>query len=437
MATLSPREKLAAAIMRVVEPPVAMAPYFNAVLRGLVRREAPGLSTIGVTKDGVMLWDPAFVERTDMVELASVLVHEVMHVVLKHHDRSAALGIVAASTADQAADAYIANIAMDCAINTELGKGVKLPAGACMPENFDMPPNKTFEEYYALLQKQRQEQQQEQQKNQSSGGSSEGTPDGTPGAARGWCGSCAGHPVPGEPEGGGASPDGRSEADMERYRKQVAQDIQGVKDRGTVPAALNRWADAFLKPAKIDWRTKLARIVRGTLAYKAGQSDFTWSRISRRQAGVGFGVGRPVIPAMHAPKPSAAVGVDTSGSMSPKDLSMALSEIQGVLAAVGSGVTVLTCDAVVHEVKDVSTAQEAAALLKGGGGTSMTPIFDELEKRREKPSVTIIVTDGHIGDGYPVVEPSWTKTIWCVVGRRGNVECCPWGEIVHAMDDED
>ncbi len=50
---LSAKEKLSAAIIRIVTPPVATAPYFGAVLRGLIRRETPGLGTLGVTNRGV------------------------------------------------------------------------------------------------------------------------------------------------------------------------------------------------------------------------------------------------------------------------------------------------------------------------------------------------------------------------------------------------
>jgi predicted metal-dependent peptidase len=802
---LTAREKMSAAIMRVVEPPVALAPYFGAVLRGLVRREAPGLGTLGVTKDGVLLWDAAFVEKTDVVELAGVLVHEVMHVVLKHHDRMSAMGIVPEPTPDAQAAAYLGNIACfpagtlvgdtpietltrganvlgadgawgdvvtpmakrfsgdlcvirasscqpieatsehpvlvskrakkgypirlrdpewvqagdvtvgdyvyfgvptpqtettvlpideawiaersdgrrsgrsalprtgfpltvgtawllglwtaegsggesctlslgphervlaeraiaiaetlgykasyskertalkvrigssvlsramqawcgrgaknkrvpafiithgdagireaflnglaagdgyygvskmhhslgvasrqliagtqlllstfgrfgwsrvaeqkegrmlegralpagtlytlgwsdkkdagtrvlngstirshsrrwrqtphgiavpvvevsrrhhvgqvynmattthtytagglvvhncDLAINTELAKNVKLPGDYCMPEKFKMPPNLTFEEYYALLQKQVQKQQAKGggSGDDGQGDGQDGKGNGKPAAGGGWCGSCAGHPMPGEPADGKKNEDGRSEADMERFRKQVAQDIQATKDRGTIPASLNRFADELLAPPKIDWRTKLARVLRGAVAYKAGQSDFTWSKMSRRQAGVGFGVGRPVIPALHSPVPSVGVIVDTSGSVSAAGLAAAASEIQGILSAVGASVTVVAVDAAVQEVKECKTIADALKSFKGGGGTIMTPGFEALEAMKNRPSVIVCMTDGCIGDGYPEVEPSWCKTIWVVI-EGADQPCCPWGEFIHVEAD--
>lgn len=422
--TLNPSQKLSAAILRVVEPPIALAPYFGAVLRGLVRREMPRdqeqmmiamgrKPTIGVTKDGVMYWSPAFVEATDVTVLAGVLVHEVMHVVLKHHDRAAALGIVPEATADALNNAYRANIAMDLAINTELCKAVKLPDFVCLPEKCvpPLPPGKTFEEYYALLQQREQEQDEEDKR--------------TGGAGDGWCGSCAGHPMPGEPDGGKPDADGRSEADMERIRKQVAQEVQNVKDRGTVPGSLQRWADDFLKPAKIDWRTRLARLVRGAVAYRSGCADFTYSRMSRRQAGVGYGVGRPVVPALHSPKPTCSIVIDTSGSMSKEALDAALAETRGVLQAVGAGVTVCICDAEVHGIQRVDSVEQAAKMLKGGGGTAMAPALAAVAELKEKVSVCIVITDGYI-DNPP--EPPFS-VIWCIVD--GNTSFKPeYGDTV-------
>jgi predicted metal-dependent peptidase len=422
---LNPSQRLSAAILRVVEPPIALAPYFGAVLRGLVRRECAGLGTLAVTKDGVLLWDAAFVEKVDVGELAGVLVHEVMHIVLKHHDRATALGIVAKPTADAMEDAFTANIAMDCAINTELAKNVKLPGDYCMPEKFGMPVNKTFEEYYALLKKQVQKEKEKNKGGGDSGGESEGKDGKKPMSGSGWCGSCAGHPVPGEPEDGKKSPDGRSEADMERMRKQVAEDIQSTQQRGTVPASLQRWAEDYLKPPKVDWRTKLARLVRGAVAYKSGSADFTYTKMSRRQAGAGYGVGRPVIPAMHAPKPNTACVIDTSGSMGTQALSAALTEVRGVLRAVGAGVTVCICDAKVHGIKRVESIEEAAKMMAGGGGTAMTPALEAVRELKEKVSVCIVMTDGYI-DLPP--EPPFA-VIWCIIGRNDSFTM-PYGETV-------
>lgn len=431
---LTPREKLATAVLRVCEPPKGLAPYFGVMLRGLVRREMEGLGTIGVTKDGVMLWDPAFVEKIDVPDLAVILMHEVMHVVLKHHERAEHMGIVPDPSPEAHTQAAMANFAMDMCINEELAKITKVPVGGILPETFEQPAGLTMEERYRLLQKQVKEEQKKQGKEEQkkSGGAEEEKQ--KPGAGKGWCGSAAGRPVPQEPTSKGQKDgEARSEAEMERFRKATAEAVKDfvAKGRGTVPGSLSRWADEQLAPPKVPWREKLARVVRGAVAFKSGAADYTWNRISRRQAGVGYGVGRPIVPALHAPVPKVAVLVDTSGSMSKDDLVAAASEIQGVLAAVGANVLVATVDADLQGIKECRSIGEALSLFKGGGGTVLISGWEALLARKPAPDVVVVITDGGIGgpgDGYPAVEPK-AKVVWVVVGGS-QMRPCPWGEVV-------
>lgn len=464
---MNARDKLAAAILRVVgmdphdSDPVkrGIAPYFGAVLRGLVRRETPGLGTIAVTKDGLLLWDEAFVDKQDTTTMAGGLVHEVMHVVLKHHERFVAMGIVPEPTPDVAAKAYLANIAGDLAINPDIAKMTTLPDGAIMPAMFKLPDGLTMEEYYRRLLQQVQQQPKSGGQGQGQGQAKSGKgqpqqgqgngqqPTQQPGAGsgkndtskvgKGWCGSCAGHPLPGEPAAKGGSqpdPEARSEAEMERFRKQTAEAVReyGSKQRGLVPAGLQRWADEVLSPPKIPWREKLARMVRGAVAFKSGAVDYTFMRPSRRQAGMGFGPGRPIVPALHAPVPRVACALDTSGSMSEDLLTEALSEVKGVLTAVGAAVTFVACDAKVHGIKPIKTIGEAVKLMKGGGGTLLESAVKAISELKEKPGIAIVLTDGYCDD-----PPNYGLTLlWCIVG--GNKAFKPThGEVIYIERDED
>ena len=138
-----------------------------------------------------------------------------MHIALKHIDRMKALGIVPEATEDFFAKSTIANMAMDACDNEEIEKVGKaigdftIPKGWILPETLKQPRGLVFEERYRRLLK---DVQKEQQKN---GGKKV-----APGVGKGWCGGCAGHPHPGEPEG--KSAEGRSEAEMERFRKESA-----------------------------------------------------------------------------------------------------------------------------------------------------------------------------------------------------------------------
>jgi predicted metal-dependent peptidase len=460
--SLSPREKLAAGITRVVDPtrkqngqPNGVAPYFGAILRGLIRREitedeakvmdALGMTpTLAVSADGILRWYPKFVAGLSADELAAVLIHEAMHVALKHAERGAVMGVVPDPTptppdgVDLFTRARLWNHAADACINEEIRKFATLPkinGGSCIfPESLNQPAGLPTEERFRRL----LEEQKKQPKNGSGGqGSGKGKKLGE-GAAAGHCGGCSQRPLPGEPAPGkGKGKDGeakgRSEAEMERMRRATAEAVKDYssKNRGLVPDSLERWADELLKPAKIDWRTRLARSIRGAVAYRAGAVDATWSRISRRQSGVGWGVGRPVIPATHAPQPRVACALDTSGSMGSELLAEALAEVQGVLMAVGAQVTFVVCDAEVHGVKQIKSIQDAAKMMKGGGGTYLEPAVKAISELKDKPTIAIVLTDGYCDD-----PPNFgLDLLWVIVG--GNAGFTPThGEVIHVEQDE-
>lgn len=266
----------------------------------------------------------------------------------------------------------------------------------------------------------------------------------------GWCGSAAGNPLPGEPKNGDKSENGevkgRSDADIRRMRREVARSAQehseSSKGRGTVPGGILRWAGEHLKPPRIRWQDKLARFTRSAVAYRAGAVDYKYSRPSRRQYGVGFGFGKPILPCMQQPVPTVLVAVDTSGSMGTDELTTALQETNGVLQQTGAKVNFMSCDAAVHAVGEVRTWKDMLPLLKGGGGTSFCPVFEALPQVKPRPDVVIFVTDG-CGDA-PVEAPPGIKVIWLLVGPhktkpyfggygdRGNAG---WGDFIF-MEDE-
>lgn len=451
---LNTKLKMAAAVTRVVGVDAnsgdsnkrGLAPYFGAALRGLIRREMSdemravfamrGMKpTLCVSEDGILYWAPEYVDSFGddrITYLAYDLLHEVMHVVLRHLERTRALGIVPEPTEEYFAKATLANLASDACANEELEKmivasGNKPPTDWVTPATLKQPLGLVFEERYRLLLKEAEKQQQSGDQNGGGSGSKKMKP--KPG--HGWCGGCAGHPQPGEPQG--KTPEGRSQAEMDRFRREVANAVKDTasKSRGLVPDSLVRWAEEELAPPKIPWQEKLARVIRGAVAYRSGHTDLTWNRPSRRQGGVGYGIGRPVMPSLHAPIVHAAVIIDSSGSMSSADLAAALSEVQGVLNATGANITLCVCDAAVHGIKPIKTVAEATKMLKGGGGTAMAPALAAVEKLKPMPSICIVMTDGYI-DQPP--EPAF-DTIWCIIGQNKGFSM-PYGEVVLVEADE-
>lgn len=377
------------------------------------------IPTMGVSKHGVLFVHPKAVEKWAQGEVAAVLVHEAQHLLRDHNGRRDLGGY----------EPMLWNCAADLAINYEISAmcgtvpndppahHMRLPNPHLDPTNkeINLPPGKTAEEYYHLLRKQQPQK----------GKNGQGQP---------CCGSGSGNPFHGEPQDGdGQGVQGRSEAELGSMRRQTAEAIKAEagKNAGSIPGDLLRWAEDQLTPPKVRWQDKLARCFRSAFSYRAGMADYTYSKISRRQWGVGFGSGRPILPAMRAPIPQVAVAVDTSGSMGEEQLREALSEVEGVARAVAAPITFLACDAQVHSLAPIDNWRQTKNLLKGGGGTSFIPIFEALEARRPKAGLVIVLTDG-IGPA-PASPPQGTDVIWILIGGYSQAPAT-WGEVIKLDD---
>jgi len=382
----------------------------------------PGLGTMGVTDRMVGLFDPAAVMEWSIDEVAGGLVHELLHPTNDHHARR--LG----------RDPFRWNCACDRAINPMvIDAGFALPKGHLLPEQIGQPAGQPAESYYL-----HEPESPPGSPSQAAGGPGEpggkGQEQGRAGPpytlGAGHCGSGAGNPFPNEPEE--ADKIGRSDVDIARVRRQIAESIREAaakssKGVGSVPGSWQVWANVLLTPAKVPWQTELARTIRATATYRPGAVEQTWHHASRRQAGIGYGPGKPRLPALHWPRPQVAVAIDSSGSMGTDEFKLLMPEVDGVLRAIGANVDLLVCDAEVQNLRPVRKVADVAALLKGGGGTDFRPIFDALTQRRPRPEIVIVMTDGW--GPAPAEPPAWTRVIWVLVGE-GAHEPCTWGRMI-------
>lgn len=292
-----------------------------------------------------------------MPELAGVWIHEVSHLLRDHHGRADRL------PAAEQRDRLRINLAQDCEINDDLlSDGLTLPDDRVAPGTFGLPDGRLFEYYLPRI---------------------------PPHSCLHDCGSGA-HASPADWEtGDGASR--LSPVEAEALRRHAAEAMRAhQRARGTLPAGWKRWADEVLEPV-VDWRRVLAGAVREAVAWAGGAVDYTYRRPSRRSAAL-RGV---VLPSLRRPLPTVAMVIDTSGSMGEDDLAAAMAEVTGVLREVGvSGnrVAVLACDADVHCVSRVTSAQQVT--LAGGGGTDMRIGIERALALPERPGVVIVITDG-------------------------------------------
>lgn len=381
----------------------ARTPYFLPAILSMVFVEEPRVPTIGTTSRLRVAYNPAYIAKQDVEQTAGLLVHETLHVWHEHFDPVRAEG----------RDPARVNRAQDRAINPSVAEaGFKLPPDGCWPKDVGLKDGLAWEEYY--------------EKDQD--GDSKG------GCAAGSCGGCASNPGEDEPKDGdgpeaSGADAGRTKAEVARIYKEVAEGIQDAvdKNQGRIPGAWKKHANATLKPARVRWEDRLAYAVRAAVAYRDGATTHRYDRPSRRQSGLGFGEGVPVLPRLREEVPDVLVGLDTSGSMGGEETSQALDEVQGILNAVGGDVRFGVCDAEMHGAfQPVASAREALSMLKGGGGTNFNPFFEAATAARPQPSVVIFLTDG--GGPAPAAPPPY-PVVWVYVGPYV-ARAAVWGQHV-------
>jgi predicted metal-dependent peptidase len=202
---------------------------------------------------------------------------------------------------------------------------------------------------------------------------------------------------------------------------------EAVKQMGQGAADLLRMFREMIAP-RIPWQKVLREYVSETV-----RSRYTYQRISRRSTP------EILFPSMTGEHLKLLVGVDTSGSMSERDLSDAMSELKGICDNFESwDLTLLSCDTNAHvigmynseEGDDFSSIDKN---LIGGGGTDMNPMIEYGNELEEKPSVMVIMTDGYI----PPITTVEDIDVILVVTRNGNKELEDEQARVLFMNDED
>lgn len=200
----------------------------------------------------------------------------------------------------------------------------------------------------------------------------------------------------------------------EAIRKRVAIEFREHNERhGRDPGQWQRWVNQILEPI-VPWQQVLQSTVRGGIGFTHGQTDYTYTKISRRQAAAR----NVVLPALRRPIPNVAIIIDTSGSMDDGLLAQALGEIDGILAALAipdAAVTTMAVDAAVHSLARVRSAAELP--LAGGGGTAMTVGIDTALRLRPRPQLIVVVTDGFT-DWPTIATPM--PVIAAILGRDRN-----------------
>jgi predicted metal-dependent peptidase len=391
------------------------APYLASAVLALdpvvVGRSASQGSAAGGEPDGFDLsafptdlaWhvylDPEVVDAAGVPEIGFWLLHQVTHLLRHHADRypgpKAETPAPAPPMSGHDPGQRRWNAAADAEIDDDLNTDqLELPGQAVTPARLGLPDGWLAEQYWDALRDPQSRALPELPPDASDCGT------GADGQGRPWnCGR------------GGLSATGRKllERDVARRIREHSQ------LRGDVPAGWKRWADEQLEPV-IDWRRVLRSAVRRGVADVAGRVDFTYRRPSRRASALPD----VILPSLRQPRPTVAVVVDTSGSMSDGMLAQVLGEIGGLLAGMGIArdrLSVVCCDARAFEAQRVVSAKEV--LLLGGGGTDMGAGLAAAEALKPVPDLIIVLTDGHTP--WPSRPPRRSRVVVGLMDPSGSV----------------
>ena len=210
---------------------------------------------------------------------------------------------------------------------------------------------------------------------------------------------------------GADEPEPLSESEKESlnilWQQRLAGAAQSAMTAGKLGDNMMRLVDFMLQP-KLPWRSLLSQFMSAI-----ARDDYSYSRPSSRR-------GDPALfPSLRSAQLNVTVALDTSGSISDKEINEFISEIDAIKSTVRAKVTLHACDAQLAEggpweFEPWDEFSTASMKLKGGGGTKFTPVFDWVNQQDTMPDLLIYFTDAE-GE-FPKSEPAY-PVIWLVKGK--------------------
>jgi predicted metal-dependent peptidase len=376
--------------------------YFAPALFNLIPVETELIGSMAVDVYWRLYYNERWLATHTVEENATLLLHEVGHLLRSHEARRKAAGI---------RDERRWNTAGDCEINDDLhAEGLPLPGDPPMPGKFGLKTGETAEFYYNQLPKPDRANEQ-----RSVGGDQQLCQDcgsGAHGERRPW-------ELPADDGDPGGVP-GVDSVKAELIQRDVAKRIEDMaRYGGDVSLGWRRWAGSILVP-KVDYMATIRHAVRRALRNcTLGRYDRTYRRPHRRQSCYG----EFIMPSFYQPRPRPGFLIDTSSSMQDSQLARAVAELAGLTRQLGHGAEVIVacCDAAVHDVRKVFTAAQVE--LYGGGGTDIGVGLQSFIERKTDPiDLLVIVTDCQTR--WPEEVPPFPV----ITIRVGDGELPPWGE---------
>lgn len=389
---LQAKYKLESAISKLI----TFYPLFGTVFLFLNKKEALDLSTmaVGVTRrvDLALYYNPTFVSNLTPSELKAVLIHEAMHILLHHISRASHYGYTMKGF----------NIAADMAINCNI---TSLPEGALYPSTFNLPNNEAAEWYYRRLKESADNQKQSIE--EMIGDKGDLVDD------HSMWGDCEDDVVKEKIKGIAATA-------IKEQEKKGWGDIPG--DVVAKILAANRHI--------VNWKKEVRYFINKLVQH--GHMT-TRSKLNRREQSLAANRVKELQDIyLHPGKRKhytsrLLVAIDTSGSVSDKELSSFVDEINGMISHV-------QCDYVCFDTKIYGEPKPFSKKaknvdIKGRGGTNFGPVCEKIDEW--KYDGLVIMTDGFA----PFPPKPRARVLWCIT-KPGESINPPFGKKV-VIDSKD
>jgi predicted metal-dependent peptidase len=358
-------------------------PFFASLLMRMEFAEDNNVPAMYTTGEKIG-WNREFIDRLTLEEVKGVLVHEAQHVLCLHPFR------------EGTREHMVANMAMDYAINPLIKRDFTLPKGCLDDYRFS---NMEFEAIYKLLEGK---------------GEGDGDKEGDGSGDGGW--NVGEVREPKGKDGSVLSPGEIKQLESET-KVAIQQAYQQAKSIGKLPGNIERYIKEILNPI-VNWKEALHEFAT-TLA----RNDYTWTKPNRRFIHAGL-----YLPTLENPElGDLVIVIDTSGSISVRDLSEINAEVIEIARCFSVTITVIYCDSEVNEVEVFQPGEEVVLKMKGGGGTNFNPAFARVEKEGITPIGLLYFTDGYVYD-FPKHAPDY-RVLWVLTEKNEGFPI-EWGEQV-------
>lgn len=413
-------------------------PFFGSL--ALRMSPAEDVRCVTAWTDGRRLgYNPGYVSGLSDVQVQGLLVHTVMHAACQHHMRRG----------DR--DIGLWNVACDHAINWILvDAGITLPPKYLDNQEYH---GLTADEIYADLRERGGEEDKPSMSDSEGESVTEADWDGLPGGAgegdspgesldasggegdkEGKVDGDAsvdspgddGSDMGGDPGGSGEVRDGGQDVEGggsgedrtdEQWELALAQAAQQAREVGDLPGSLERLVQEVLWP-RLDWRELLGRFLS-----ERTRDDYSWTPPNKRYVYLDV-----ILPSLsHRKLPEVVLALDTSGSVTDREMEQFAAEVSGILESFDTTIHVAYCDCKLTGTDCFGRVDLPLTLSpEGGGGTDYRPVFDWIEQEQMDPVCLVYLTDLECCH-FPEREPEY-PVLWAQVGSSKTVP--PFGDAI-------